>query len=54
MLEAVEQFPMNFGFLGKGHAATREPLAEQIAGAVGLKIHEDWDPPILSTNPQGC
>ncbi len=43
MLEAVEQFPMNFGFLGKGHAATREPLAEQIvAGAVGLKIHEDW------------
>ncbi|MFT3944394.1 MAG: urease subunit alpha [Ancrocorticia sp.] len=43
MLEAVEQFPMNFGFLGKGHAATREPLAEQVvAGAVGLKIHEDW------------
>ncbi len=43
MLESVEQFPMNFGFLGKGHAATREPLAEQIvAGAVGLKIHEDW------------
>ena len=43
MLEALEQWPMNFGLLGKGHAAAREPLAEQIeAGAMGLKIHEDW------------
>ena len=34
---------MNFGFLGKGNAATRDPLAEQIeAGACGLKLHEDW------------
>ena len=43
MLESVEQWPMNVGFLGKGHAAARGPLAEQIeAGAIGLKIHEDW------------
>jgi urease subunit alpha len=43
MLEAAEGFPMNFGFLGKGHASRTEPLAEQIeAGAIGLKIHEDW------------
>jgi urease subunit alpha len=43
MLEAVEDLPMNFGFLGKGHASRTEPLAEQIeAGAIGLKIHEDW------------
>ncbi|MEH0109418.1 urease subunit alpha [Tersicoccus sp. MR15.9] len=43
MLRAVENVPMNVGFLGKGHAATTEPLAEQIrAGAIGLKIHEDW------------
>ena len=43
MLGAAEHWPMNFGFLGKGHAASREPLAEQIeAGAIGLKIHEDW------------
>ncbi|WP_138443143.1 urease subunit alpha [Sinomonas susongensis] len=43
MLEAVEGLPMNFGFLGKGHASRTEPLAEQIeAGAIGLKIHEDW------------
>jgi len=43
MLQAAEAWPMNFGFLGKGNAATSEPLAEQIeAGACGLKLHEDW------------
>ncbi len=43
MLQAAEQWPMNFGFLGKGNAATPEPLVEQIrAGACGLKLHEDW------------
>ena len=34
MYEAVEAFPLNFGFLGKGNASTPEPLREQIrAGA---------------------
>jgi urease subunit alpha len=43
MLQAAAAWPMNFGFLGKGNAASREPLAEQIeAGACGLKLHEDW------------
>ena len=43
MLEAVEDFPMNFGFLGKGNASGPAPLEEQIAaGACGLKLHEDW------------
>ncbi|QTF71640.1 urease subunit alpha [Arthrobacter woluwensis] len=43
MLQAAEAFPMNIGLLGKGHASSTEPLAEQIrAGAIGLKIHEDW------------
>ena len=43
MLEAAEAFPMNLGFLGKGNCAAIEPLKEQIeAGALGLKIHEDW------------
>ncbi|HEX6429031.1 MAG TPA: urease subunit alpha [Niastella sp.] len=43
MLEAAEAFPMNLGFLGKGNCAALPPLEEQIAaGAVGLKIHEDW------------
>ncbi|MGG3280275.1 urease subunit alpha [Paenibacillus solani] len=43
MLKAAEDFPINVGFLGKGHASSLAPLMEQIdAGAVGLKIHEDW------------
>ena len=43
MLEAAEAYPMNLGFLGKGNCATTNPLREQIeAGALGLKIHEDW------------
>ncbi len=43
MLQAAEAFPMNLGFLGKGNASTREGLEEQIrAGAMGLKLHEDW------------
>lgn len=43
MLQAAEGLPINIGILGKGHASAVEPLAEQIrAGAVGLKVHEDW------------
>jgi urease subunit alpha len=43
MYEAVQAFPLNFGFLGKGNASTPEPLREQVrAGALGLKLHEDW------------
>jgi urease subunit alpha len=43
MLEAAEAYPMNLGFLGKGNASLPEPLSEQIAaGAIGLKLHEDW------------
>ncbi|MEX1048626.1 MAG: urease subunit alpha [Akkermansiaceae bacterium] len=43
MLEAAEAFPVNLGFLGKGNCASAEPLREQIlAGAMGLKLHEDW------------
>ena len=43
MLESAEAFPMNLGFFGKGNCASLAPLEEQIeAGALGLKIHEDW------------
>jgi urease subunit alpha len=43
MLQATDALPMNFGFLGKGNTSRPEGLAEQIAaGAVGLKLHEDW------------
>jgi urease subunit alpha len=42
-LQAADAFPMNLGFLGKGNAALAAPLMEQIkAGAIGLKLHEDW------------
>src|ERR1051325_11235614 len=43
LYEAVEAFPLNFGFLGKGNASHPDALREQIrAGALGLKLHEDW------------
>jgi urease subunit alpha len=43
MLNAADAFPMNLGFLGKGNAARPEALRQQVeAGAIGLKLHEDW------------
>jgi urease subunit alpha len=43
MLQATDALPLNIGLLGKGNAARPEGLPEQIrAGAVGLKLHEDW------------
>jgi urease subunit alpha len=43
MLQAADALPMNFGFLGKGNASTPDALLEQVAaGAMGLKLHEDW------------
>ena len=43
MIEAVDNFPMNFGFLAKGNDSLEIALFEQIkAGACGLKLHEDW------------
>ena len=43
MLQAGDVFPMNLGFLGKGNSAKPEGLIEQVqAGAMGLKLHEDW------------
>jgi len=43
MLQAADSFPMNLGFLGKGNASLPRPLEEQlVAGAMGLKLHEDW------------
>lgn len=43
MLQASEAFAMNLGFLGKGNASLPVALNEQLeAGALGLKLHEDW------------
>ena len=48
MLKSTDSIPMNIGLLGKGNVSVPEPIAEQIeAGAVGLKLHEDW-----GTTPQ--
>jgi urease subunit alpha len=43
MLEALEEFPLNCGLLGKGNDSLEPALMEQVAeGACGLKLHEDW------------
>ncbi|MBC7516867.1 MAG: urease subunit alpha, partial [Alkalinema sp. FL-bin-369] len=43
MLRSLDAFPMNFGLTGKGNSAKPEALREQVeAGAIGLKLHEDW------------
>jgi urease len=43
MLQATDSLPLNFAFTGKGNTSAPEGLLEVIeAGAVGLKLHEDW------------
>ena len=43
MLQSSDQFPLNFAFTGKGNTAKPEGLQDIIdAGAVGMKLHEDW------------
>jgi urease subunit alpha len=43
MLQAAEAFPMNIGLFGKGNASQPRALEEMVlAGACGLKLHEDW------------
>nr|XP_006815240.1 PREDICTED: urease-like [Saccoglossus kowalevskii] len=48
MIKSTEAFPLNFGFIiGKGNTSncseSVDELVEQLsAGAIGLKLHEDW------------
>ncbi|KAK7312000.1 hypothetical protein RJT34_10526 [Clitoria ternatea] len=43
MLQSTDDMPLNFGFTGKGNSAKPDELHEIIrAGAMGLKLHEDW------------
>ncbi|KAA8533279.1 hypothetical protein F0562_033188 [Nyssa sinensis] len=43
MLQSTDELPLNFGFTGKGNTAKPDGLHEIIrAGAMGLKLHEDW------------
>ncbi|KDP26772.1 hypothetical protein JCGZ_17930 [Jatropha curcas] len=43
MLQSTDDLPLNFGFTGKGNGSKPAELREIIeAGAMGLKLHEDW------------
>ena len=43
MLQATDALPINIGLTGKGNTSRPEGLVDQIrAGAIGLKLHEDW------------
>ncbi|KAJ1652623.1 Urease [Dispira simplex] len=43
MIEATDTLPLNFGFTGKGNTSSVQGLLGQVrAGALGLKLHEDW------------
>ncbi len=43
MLKASDGMVMNTGFFGKGNCSLPTPNEEQVlAGACGLKLHEDW------------
>ncbi len=43
MLKACDGLAVNVGLLGKGNASQPEALEAQLtAGAMGLKLHEDW------------
>ncbi|BDC18871.1 urease subunit alpha [Acidianus sp. HS-5] len=42
MMQALDEFPMNFGLTGKG-SSSRITMENAItAGACGFKVHEDW------------
>jgi len=52
MLQASEQWPMNFGFLGRGNTSKPRSIYDQLrGGCLGLKIHEDWGamPAVIDT-----
>ena len=43
MLRSFDAWPVNAGVHGKGNCSALLPIEEQIrAGAMGLKVHEDW------------
>jgi urease len=43
MMAATDTIPINFGFTGKGNDAGMNGSRDIVeAGAMGLKLHEDW------------
>ncbi len=52
MLQATDSLPVNFAFTCRGSSSMTQGLPEQIlAGAAGLKMHEDWGttPSVIDT-----
>ncbi|MBP2327544.1 urease subunit alpha [Kibdelosporangium banguiense] len=57
LFEALDEFPVNIGLLGKGSTVSEASLYNQVdAGVVGFKIHEDWGatPAVLDACLQVC
>ena len=43
MLQATDDYPLNFGFSGKGNTSDASVLMDVLlSGAAGFKLHEDW------------
>jgi urease len=43
MLQATDNYPLNFGFSGKGNTSDASTLYDVLlSGAAGFKLHEDW------------
>lgn len=43
ILQSIEGLPVNIALTGKGNCSVEQSIEEQIiAGACGLKVHEDW------------
>ncbi|WP_051858300.1 urease subunit alpha [Streptomyces cellulosae] len=43
LFEALDEYPVNIGLLGKGSTMNDKALNEQVdAGVIGFKVHEDW------------
>ena len=57
MLQACDELPINFAITGNGSDSSPQALQEQcIAGAAGLKLHEDWGctPAVIDTCLSVC
>ncbi|MEV5610099.1 urease subunit alpha [Streptomyces sp. NPDC052225] len=57
MFEAMENSPVNIGFLGKGNTMSKASMRDQLrAGVCGFKIHEDWGatPAVISACLDVC
>jgi urease subunit alpha len=55
--EALDDYPVNIGLLGKGSTMSYEALKEQVdAGVIGLKVHEDWGatPAVINSALDAC